>query len=386
MPHHGIFVLERLRAWRQRHGGDAVVVAPIPWVPSALARGRYRVFRETAKEETRDGFRVIHPRYLVIPKVGMTLTPWTMALGAAATVRRLLAEGQRFDLIDAHYLYPDAVAAAILRRAIDLPLVVTARGTDVNLIPRRRLPRAWLTWMLRRADAVIAVAEALRISILEWAPGTAVNVLCNGVDLDRFRPLDRDRARAELGWPRERRILLSVGHLVERKGHHHAITALRELGEEVELRIIGSGTERKSLQALAQRLGVAGRTRFEGSFEHQRLATAYSAADLLILLSSREGWPNVLLESMACGTPVVATRVHGTPEVVTGEEVGLLVGNPRGAEVVVAVRELLSHPRNRDRVRAFAEKHSWGPVVDAMQALFESITARRSSDQEHRRP
>ncbi|MBM4016349.1 MAG: glycosyltransferase family 4 protein, partial [Planctomycetes bacterium] len=325
-PHHGIFVLERLRHWRDATGGEAVVVAPVPFVPGALARGRFAEFADVPAEEQRDGFRVLHPRYLLLPKVSMTVAPWLLARAGVAAARRLAAAGERFDLVDAHYLYPDAVAAVAVARELALPLCVTARGTDVNLIPRHALPRRWLRWMLRNADAAIAVAEALRREVVALAPaGLECVTLRNGVDLEKFRPVERAAARTELGWERDGAIVVSVGHLIERKGHHHLIAALPQL-PGVRVKLVGDGEWRGRLEAQARAAGVADRVAFVGRLPHERLHVAYSAADALSLLSSREGWPNVLLESLASGTPVAATRVFGTPEVVRDDAVGVLVG------------------------------------------------------------
>ena len=93
------------------------VVAPVPWFPSAAKRfGEYTQFAATPRQEQRNGLEVHHPRYLLLPKVGMNLAPYAMALGALRTVRRLQREGFDPDLIDAHYYYPDGVAAAMLGR------------------------------------------------------------------------------------------------------------------------------------------------------------------------------------------------------------------------------------------------------------------------------
>lgn len=386
-PHHGVFVLERLRSWlasaARLPGGEpreAVVIAPVPWVPKALARGRYAAFRDVPLEETRAGVRVLHPRYALLPKVSMSVAPLTLARAGLKCARQLIAAGDRFDLVDAHYLYPDAVAAARIARKLDLPLVVTARGTDVTLIPRHALPRRWLRAMLRRARACVVVAEALKAEVARLAPATLpIVTLRNGVDLGKFRPLPRDDARKELGWRTDRRLVLSVGHLIERKGHHHLVAALPHLPYDVDLKIVGAGEWRQRLQSQVERIGAAARVEFCGTLPHERLHVAYAAADALALLSSREGWPNVLLESMACGTPVVATRAGGTPEIVRDPAVGTLVDSTEPAAVAAAITQLLEPPRDRARVRAFAEQHSWAATVEGLDRLFAQALGRDPS-------
>ena len=373
-PHHGVFVAERIKTWRRVTGGHAVVVAPVPWIPDALCKGRYAEFRDVPAEEERDGVRVLHPRYPLIPRVGMSSAPLTMASCGMRAVQRLLREGERFDLVDAHYLYPDAVAAARIAARLDLPMVATARGTDLSLIPSYAIPRRWLRWMLRRAGALICVSEALRQAALPLCePSLDPVVIRNGVDVDKFRRAPRDDAREQLGWSTSHRILVSVGHLIERKGHHHVIAALAEMPDDVTLKVVGEGPLRGELIRQAEEAGVGERVEFVGLLAHDRLHLAYSASDLTVLLSSREGLPNVLLESLACGTPVLATGIWGIPELVSRPEVGRLVDDPGPATVAGAAAELLGGTWDHDLIRRHIEPYSWSRTAEAMTEVFESV-------------
>ncbi len=377
-PSHGIFVETRLRELMKSGQVESRVVAPVPWFPSTNPRwGDYAKFAATPAREQRNGLDVLHPRYLLAPKVGMTSAPLTLALGARAAVRKLIAEGFDFDLIDAHYYYPDGVAAALLSKWFNKPLTITARGTDLNLIPEYPLPKRMIEWAANRASGSIGVCAALMDVLRGWGHDSAkLNTLRNGVDLERFRPLPQDQMRVELGVAGEP-LLLSVGHLIERKGHHVAIEALAELVKHrpgARLVVIGEGEERAALTALAARLGVRDKVRLTGSLPNTELLKWYSAADVLLLCSSREGWANVLLESMACGTPVVATDIWGTPEVVGGPEAGRLVAKRDGASFATAVAELLSAGVDRSATRRYAEGFSWQATTDGQLALFRSIT------------
>src|SRR5262249_50595678 len=161
--------------------------------------------------------RVDYPRYLVLPKIGMNVAPLLLFRAMDQAFRKLRAEGFRPDLIDAHYFYPDGVAAVWLARRYRLPVVVTSRGTDINLIPQYRPPRGMIQRAAAQADGLITVCEALRQGLIELGvPPAKIVTLRNGVDLQRFRPLDRAALRASLGLTR--RTLASVGHLIERKG------------------------------------------------------------------------------------------------------------------------------------------------------------------------
>lgn len=376
-PGHGVFVETRLRELLGSGEVETRVVAPVPWFFSTDSRyGEYALMARTPRRETYQGVDVSHPRYLLPPKVGMTVAPLSMALSAWGVIRTLQREGFDFDLIDAHYYYPDGVAAALLAKWLSKPYVVTARGTDLNLIPQHFLPRKMIQWAANGAYASIGVCAALMDVLRGWgmAPERLL-VMRNGVDLKRFSPQPQEQMRRELGLEGSP-VLLSVGHLIERKGHHVAIGALAELLPEfpaARLVLVGDGPERARLQALAHQLGVQNRVLFAGARPNQELLRWYSAADTMILASSREGWANVLLEAMACGTPVVATRIWGTPEVVCDETAGLLVDERKPAAFAVAIRKQLKDKPDRARVRAYAEQFSWQNTTEAQIAMFRQI-------------
>jgi glycosyltransferase involved in cell wall biosynthesis len=281
----------------------------------------------------------------------------------------------RFDLIDAHYCYPDGVAAVLLGRSLGRPVVITARGTDVSLIPEYRIPRRLIRWAAVQAAGVVAVSGALRERLNELGmPGSRVEVLRNGVDLELFAPQDRAVARRELGLDAAGRLVLSVGWLIPRKGHDLAIRAAAAM-PEVTLLIVGEGPQAAALKRLAEQLGSTERVHFLEAMPQERLALVYSAADVLLLASSREGLPNVVLEALACGTPVVATAVSGTPEIVA-PQAGLLVRERTPEAIVCALRAVLAEPPPRAAVRAYAERFAWGPTTAGQIRLFRSILDR----------
>jgi glycosyltransferase involved in cell wall biosynthesis len=374
-PIHGIFVETRLRELLKSGEVETQVVAPVPWFPFSGERwGEYGRFAATPRFEQRNGVDVHHPRYFLPPKIGMNIAPHTLARGALPTIRTLMRDGFDFDLIDAHYYYPDGVAAGFLAKWLGKPFVVTARGTDLSQIPQFAYPRRLILDTAARASASIGVCAALMDSLAELgADRQRLHVMRNGVDLERFQPVDRFEARRHLGLPVDRRILLSVGLLIERKGHHIAIEALKQLPEDILLVIAGSGPERERLQNLARECGVAARVRFAGQVPNDQLKWWYSAADALVLCSSREGWANVLLEAMACGTPAIATDIWGTPEVIQRREAGRLMAARTPQALVDACRNLFDDYPARAAVRQYAEGFGWDATTAAQLKLFRDI-------------
>ncbi len=379
-PLHGIFVETRLRELLKTGAVHTRVVAPVPWFFSGDKRwGEWGAMARTPRRETRHGIEVLHPRYPVVPKVGMTVAPLLLALSARQAIAQVRDEGFDFDLIDAHYYYPDGVAAAMLARHFGKPFCVTARGTDLNLIPQHRLPKAMMQWTAGRAKASIGVCAALIDVLRQWGvDASALRVMRNGVDLQRFSPMPQEAARSRLGLTAATPLLLSVGHLIERKGHHIAIQALAELRHQhptAQLLIAGEGTERPALEKLINDLQLTSHVRLLGNVPNAELVSWYSAADVLILASSREGWANVLLEAMACGTPVVATDIWGTPEVVANEVVGRLVAQRTGPAFAAAIHALLAQQPDRAAVRRYAEGFSWDETSQRQLELFAQMTA-----------
>jgi teichuronic acid biosynthesis glycosyltransferase TuaC len=379
-PGHGIFVENRLRQLLGRHDLSLQVVAPIPWFPFASRHfGRYGEYARAPSSEVRSGIRVHHPRYPVIPKAGMAIAPALLARWSVGIIRKLQQQGFDFDLIDAHYFYPDGVAAAKIARLLGKPLVITARGSDINLIASYPQPRAAIVNAANQAHAVVTVSESLRRAVIELGVDESrVHTLRNGVDLEFFTPpAERDALRRELGFTRP--TLLCVGNLVELKGHHLVLEALREL-QDMELVIAGAGVERDALERQASKLGLSQRVRFMGRVSQIELVRLYGGADALILASSREGWANVLLESMACGTPVAATPVSGNPEVVAHRDAGVLTRERSVPALVEAIRDLFATSVPRTNTRRYAQGFSWDETSDRLWQLFAGAADSNKTD------
>src|SRR5271165_1059830 len=167
-PNHGIFVENRLRHLLATGAAASTVLAPVAWYPRHLPgpRAWSRLAHVPAREE-RHGIHIHHPHYPVIPRFGMSAAPALLYAASLRAALRLRAAGVAIDAIDAHYVYPDGVAAVRLGRALGVPVVITARGSDVTQLPDFALPRQMIGWAVRRADGLIAVSAALAARLVD---------------------------------------------------------------------------------------------------------------------------------------------------------------------------------------------------------------------------
>ncbi len=370
-PVHGVFVETRLRELLKSGRVQSKVVAPVPWFPSSNpAFGSYAKMAATPRFEQRNGLEVFHPRYFLPPKIGQNIAPYVLAAGALPTIRKIIRDGFDFDLIDAHFYYPDGVAASIIAEKIGKPFICTARGSDINLYRQFKAPASFLRSTIAKASANIGVCRDLAEQLIELgADSEQVHSIRNGVDLQRFFPVDRSAARQALGIKHSGMLWISVGNLIELKGHHLLVDMLAARAD-AHLLIVGAGPMRAELEARANSLGVADRLQLVGQQPNDKLHLWFSAADVTFLASSREGWANVLLESMASGTPVVATAVNGTPEVVASADAGQLAKSRDVPGLMAAFDRLLASYPDRAATRRYAEGFSWEETTQQQLSLF----------------
>jgi glycosyltransferase involved in cell wall biosynthesis len=391
-PGAGLFIRERMT--RVARHLPLVVVSPVPWFPLQGFVRRFRPhFRPPApRYEERDGVLTVCPRYLSVPGVLKGLDGLFMALGALRTLRRLQREG-RAEVIDAHFAYPDGYAAGLLGRWLRLPVTVTLRGTEARLVRsyrgRRRVAAA-----LRRASRIFTVSDSLRRVALEvGAEPERVVVVPNGVDTERFYPVDRDQARKALGISSDAQVLISVGTLVERKGFHRVIELLPELRERfpelVYLVVGGSGPEGDmgpELRRQAQELGVAEAVQFLGVMAPDELREPLSAADVFVLATRNEGWANVFLEAMACGLPVVTTDVGGNREVVASAALGHVVPFGDSEALTAAIKESLGSHWDHQAILEHATGCRWEDRVSTLVAEFSRLSGGLNEDHQAAEP
>jgi glycosyltransferase involved in cell wall biosynthesis len=203
-------------------------------------------------------------------------------------------------------------------------------------------------------------------------PEKKISVHPNGVFPDLFYPIDRDEARRRLGLPKDKKIILSIGHLVVRKGFHHIIDALAILNssgkKDIFLVIVGDpgieGNLKTKLNEQIQRLGLTKQVLLAGAKPYKELYLWYNAADIFCLASSKEGWANVLLEALACGIPVVTTSFWGNKEVIQSDSLGILVDSQHPVKLSQALDKALRKKWDRKAIVDHARQNSWQRVAE----------------------
>lgn len=384
---HGIFVRERIRALSDYC--SLKVVAPVPWAPRVKFLGeRYYAYSNIPGEELHQGMRVKHPRFFIIPKLCKSMDALSMAACAWPTLGSIRQSFQ-FDIIDAHWAYPDGVAAAILAEAFSVPLALTVRGDDINVIPNNFMRRQLIRWALQKASIVIALSKDLKERAQLLGASTAKTVVVpNGINNQIFCPGDRLEARRRLGLPLLGRILLSVGRLHSSKGYPLLVEALARLLTEIpdlRLAIVGEpdheADARPAIEAAATRLGVSEKVQLIGAQRHSAMADWYQAADLFCLATSREGSANVLIEALACGLPCVTTPVGGNPDIISTPDVGILVA-PEVEDLTRAIAQGLARRWDHERIAAHVRKRTWSSVAEeCYQQLSQAVILSRQRQQ-----
>jgi glycosyltransferase involved in cell wall biosynthesis len=362
-PGRGIFNRQQFRELAKLC--ELRVVAPLPWVPPFWGS----VHRKVADREVIDGLDVYHPRHLVTPKTGRRFYGLWYYQSIRPVVLDLRREF-RFDLIFATWAYPDCYGASALAAEIPVPLVARVHGTDINEGARHPARRALMKLAFDRAKAVVANSAELKSGVAALGiPEEKISVIPNGVDPELFKPLDRGQCRRQLNWGPDKQHILFIGNLVAVKGVSYLLKALTRMrAENPVLHVVGSGNLEAALRREAAALGLGDSVIFHGRQPHQDIARWLAAADALCLPSINEGSPNVILEALACGTPVAASRTGGIPDLVDSPDKGRLFRPEDPQAIATAVKEVLD--QNRRGLRPDFKAAGWDSNARQMFEIF----------------
>lgn len=377
-PNRGIYTLRLARALRGKV--ELRVICPLPWFPSLrwpVIPERWRRLAGVPYRYQIDGIEVISPKYPFVPRASEPVHHRLMAPAIGRALRDLNDTGPRVDLVNTHWLYPDAVAAQIAVERVHAPHVATGLGSDVNeFFDNERLKRVIGT-SLRRCDGVTVVAASMKDRLQRDCPGLHVEVVLNGVDRQRFYAVPRDEARAQLpGVFDDRPLVIWIGRLSAEKNPMLLLRTARRLAEQgrsIRFIVVGAGCLEVDLRNYVDDHDLSDSVDFLGERGSEEIRSWLNAADLLALTSDCEGCPNVVLEALACGTPVVATDVGSMPDVINhtnGRRV--TIGDPDALGRAIA--EMLDGgPRDRTAVTSTVAHLSWHDAAERYGALYSRV-------------
>ena len=354
---------------------DVTVMVPVSWLEIVRQPLAYRRLKREAQQ--RWPFADYVP-FWYVPRVGRRLHAAFLFLSLMLQRLPTFLLG-RWDCLFGSWGYPDAVAVAAIAKLTGKPMIAKVHGSDVNVFTQEPARRRQICWALGRSVHVVAVSQALATRLEELGVDAGrISVLYNGVDPSRFYPVPQGQARRELGYAEEDRIILFVGNVQPSKGCMELVQAFAKLRARVprlKLVFVGAGPQQKALAGECAARGMAEDVTFAGRLAHEQIVRWFGAADLFCLPSHAEGVPNVVLEAMACGTPVVATRVGGIPEVLP-EYAGTMVPAKDVDALDDALFTALHTKWDRPRIAGHARSFDWDTNVSRLRSLIEDAAQR----------
>lgn len=375
-PAFGGFVANQMKAVAASGLADVTVINPIGLPPFPLSRREpYATLAPCPAQSELGGITVYHPRFTLIPLIGGDSNPRRIARAILPLVRRLHAQAP-FHLVDAQFFFPDGPAAAIIAKALNLPLTIKVRGSDIHYWATRPKALKQIRAAAEQAAGMLAVSGALKADMAAFGlPEDKITVHYTGLDHQRFKVTPRAQARAsftEIALPDDAPLFVTPGALIAIKGQALALEALAQI-PRAHLALAGKGADEATLRALAEELGIAERVHFLGQVSHDRLPLLMSAADAVVLPSEREGLANVWIEALACGTPLVIPPIGGAAEVVKAPSAGRLAQRTPEA-IAEALPAILADPPAQQDVAANAAGFSWQANAQAIADFWRNIT------------
>lgn len=372
-PSQGVFIRHRLQALARL--AEVRVVCPIPYFPGYSAT--------PPPDDTRVPLPVYYPTMRYIPGILKSLDARFFAASLGRAIAAIRAEFP-FDLIDAHFVWPDGVGAATVAREIDIPIVVTVRGKLVSQV-RYSLRKGLIVRMLREVNGRIAVSHSLARLVRETAGNELdVRVIPNGIDPETFRPIDPAAAKRTLQLPDGRRHIVSVGQIREIKGFDRLVEILPEIRRQIgDVHLIligptaGESTYERHLRQLIRRKRVENSVSLIGQQDQSTVARYLAAADVFALATRSEGWCNAIQESLAVGTPAVTTDVGGNRELISSNGIGLLVPFGRPDLLAQALVRALQTRWDRQMIAAVGGRRNWSVVANETMNYFDEVLSRR---------
>lgn len=362
-PNRGVFSLQIVKELAAF--ADVQVIAPVPSLgPFNFINfiKRYRTDFEIPYCETIDGLKVYHPKYFAMPGMG-----FTHAFSLFHSLQSLIEDIHsrwHINAVNCHWVFPDGVAIQKICNKLNIPVMLTPLGTDLNSFIEYRLRKKAIVNALVNSDKVSVLCTPMYERCVSLGMDKSkLQIIPNGVDVEKFTVKDRALCRSELTIDQNSKVILFVGSLVPVKGvdtllkAFAAMTALRPEAS-IKLYIVGSGYLESDLKRLASELRITNDVVFVGRVPHNELPVWMNAADCLCLPSLSEGHPNVVMEALACGIPVVASAVGAIPDFVT-DKTGYLIVPKNHAELAERLTKCLLKAYLKENIRDTVSKMSW---------------------------
>jgi len=378
-----VFILNQLECLKDYC--EFKVVFPYPYIPRIGYFNPFQKFSDMPFKEKINGIEVYHPKYLQITRfflnnkfllsIAILLQSYAIYVASVSVIKKIQKEWN-FDIVHIHDPLSSGLLGAYARENYNTPLVITFHGEDVTKIWKMKVLRAIYRHALRSCDAFVFVSYYLRRVLDVKLPHEKTFIIPSGYMVGRFKPLSKNKCIEMLNLQKNRKIVLFVGWLVERKGVEYLIRAIGIAAKKdgnVICWIVGDGPLMKNLEELANKLGLNGTINFAGRKSPDEIPLWMNAADLLVLPSLNEGLPNVVVEALACGKPVVATKVAGTPEIVD-KDVGYLV-KPRdpvdlAKKIILALNKKWKKEKLLKRARQFSVINSTNRLLNVYKNLL----------------
>ncbi len=365
----GIFVKEQVQALKRITDGSITIISPVPWSPRFLwFRSKWRAYGKTETKNENGGIKVHYPRYLAVPgRSFMPLSGFFMYLCARGLIKKLLTESKGPTILHAHTVLPAGFAAVLLKKELNIKLVCTAHGSDINLYPlKSKLSYVLTKYVLQRTDAVVAVSEELKKKILSIFERKDVRVVTNGVTIEKIAGVDSNLSQ-NVFLRKNDICILYVGTLRFEKGVRELARAFKLLAkryDHLRLVLVGYNAMPKWIESFIMKNRLEEAIELVGPVGHAAMQKYYSRASIFALPSYGEGMPTVMFEAMANRLPIVICKVGGVPEVIKDGVNGLLI-EPRSEQQLYEKLKLLIEDekvRNVLSDNAFADvtsKYTW---------------------------
>lgn len=357
------------------------MVSPVPLIDYSHPRKEFFFSQRISPHWQDERIRVWNPRWFY--------PPFGTPINSAALFLRILPQvllwhrERPFDLIDAHFGFPEGIAAAILAKALRIPFVITLRGHE-PLVARRAGSRSCLSWAMRSARQVISVSDELTaFAVAHGVEATRAITISNGVDSQVFYHRPENDVRKQLGILFNAPLILCVGYLVPRKGHQRVIQAVGKLHREnpdqnIHLVIVGGESTHPGFSEELRRevgdTGLGENAHFAGAQSPSVVAEMMNAADVFCLASDWEGCPNVVVEALACGVPVVTSNVGQNPYLIQSGVNGFLFSLDDPEALAGLLKRALGHNWDRRSISENGQRRTWEIVADEVSQILQEVT------------